>query len=148
MEESNALRSDLRATEKDHRFPSGPWTGFWMQRGYGKNKMALHLCFREGLVSGAGGDAVGRFAMRGTYDLATGNCQLIKQYERAHRIEYTGASEGDELWLWGVWQFSGDRGGFHIWPEGVADPTQRRLRAANDLPRQIARPISLMPVCV
>jgi hypothetical protein len=132
--------------ETDPRFPSGPWVGFWIQRIAGKHRMRCHLSFSDGHVVGTGIDVVGRFTMEGTYDLKAGRCLLTKQYEAAHRLQYDGVSEGSELWLWGIWQLSNDRGGFHIWPEGMADPTQRRLKAAQDVPTRTARRISLAPV--
>ena len=33
------------AVETDPRFLSGPWTGFWLQTGWGKQKMSLSLAF-------------------------------------------------------------------------------------------------------
>jgi hypothetical protein len=131
MEPFETSSSSERQLEIDPRFPSGPWVGFWIQEGVGKQRMTLHLWFREGRVAGTGSDVVGRFAMDGTYDLKTGRCLLIKQYIGAHRLQYRGASEGDELWLWGIWELPNDRGGFHLWPERAADPTRRILKAAK-----------------
>ena len=123
------------AVETDERFPSGPWVGFWIQRGWGKQKMRLSLTFNGGRVSGAGEDVVGRFSFHGMYDLATGRLVMAKQYEKAHGVVYDGANEGDGMWLWGVWSIGGERGGFHLWPEGEEEPTQRRLKAAKGLPK-------------
>jgi hypothetical protein len=121
-------------SETDPRFPSGPWTGFWIQSGLGRQRMLLSLAFAQGRVIGHGTDIIGRFTLEGTYDLETGRCLMTKQYEAAHRVHYDGVNEGDGLWLWGVWQMQIDRGGFHLWPEGEQDPTRRRLKAEKKLP--------------
>ena len=49
------------AVETDPRFPSGPWIGFYIQRGHGKQQMSLSLAFVDGRVTGTGRDIVGRF---------------------------------------------------------------------------------------
>ena len=125
------------AVETDPRFPSGPWIGFWIQRRWGKQQMSLSLAFVEGRVSGSGRDIVGRFDFNGTYDLKTGRVLMTKQYEGAHRVEYDGTNQGDGMWLWGVWNIRTVRGGFHLWPEGEDDPTQRRLKAEKELQKPI-----------
>ena len=131
--------------EKDERFPSGPWTGFWLQPPLsGRQWMRdFWLHFFEGKVEGAGSDWVGEFIFRGTYELASGKCELIKTYLESHEVEYTGQNEGDGKWLWGVWQLrSGyDRGGFHMWPKGQADPTQQRLAEEVDVPVEQEAPV-------
>jgi hypothetical protein len=121
-------------TETDPRFPSGPWTGFWIQTALGRQRMHLSLAFAAGQVTGHGVDIVGRFTFTGTYDLNTGRCQMTKQYEAAHRVEYEGVNEADGLWLWGLWSMPAERGGFHLWPEGEPDPTRRRLKTQKELP--------------
>ena len=73
---------------------------------------------------------------------------LTKLYERAHSIEYEGASEGDELWLWGLWRMPGDRGGFHILPRGANDPTRSELKATRNAPHRATRRVVLEPVIV
>ncbi len=120
------------AVETDERFPSGPWVGFWIQRGMGKQKMSLSLTFIDGHVTGEGRDVVGRFSFVGTYDLTNGHVRMTKYYQNAHNVEYEGANDGDGKWLWGVWEVGRDRGGFHLWPEGEDDPTQRRLRQKEE----------------
>ena len=122
--------------ETDPRFPSGPWTGFWLQRFYvGRQYMSLNLTFIHGVVRGEGVDRVGEFSISGTYDLKTGNCLLTKAYVRAHSLRYEGRNEGDGQWIWGLWHLRGfDRGGFHIWPRGEDDPTGPKRRAEQELP--------------
>lgn len=130
--------------ETDPRFPSGRWTGFWIQRLTGRGHMGLVLRFGEGIVQGEGSDLVGDFAMSGTYDLKTGKVSLLKTYHGAHSVRYEGQNEGDGLWIWGLWHIGIDRGGFHIWPEGEEDPTRRRLRAEKQTPVE-KRQVRLVP---
>ena len=57
--------SDL---EPDPRFPSGPWTGFFLQRLVpGRHLMELRLTFQHGTITGEGRDWVGEFLVRGKY---------------------------------------------------------------------------------
>jgi hypothetical protein len=97
--------------------------------------MSLSLAFADGRVCGSGRDMVGRFDFAGTYELESGRVKMVKQYEQAHRVAYDGANQNDGLWLWGVWKVGMDRGGFHLWPEGEDDPTQRRSAAERELPK-------------
>lgn len=46
--------------------------------------------------------------------------------------------------IWGTWEISSrslgyvsDRGGFHIWPKGMADPTGEELRAEERVPGEV-----------
>jgi hypothetical protein len=121
--------------ETDPRFPSGKWTGFWLQRFYaGRQYQALNLTFANGEVLGDGSDRVGEFTMAGSYDLKTGRCDLVKAYIGAHALSYEGKNEGDGKWIWGLWRMTLDRGGFHMWPAGEDDPTGQKLRAQQELP--------------
>jgi hypothetical protein len=119
--------------ETDPRFPTGPWTGFWLQREIaGRQMMRLHLAFADGKVTGA--DMVGKFTITGAYELVGGQCRFSKVYP-THIVEYDGKNEGDGNWLWGLWTIRAfDKGGFHIWPLGEDDPTQKKLRREKDLP--------------
>ena len=137
------------AVETDPRFPSGRWTGFWIQRQMGgRNYMALELTFADGRLSGAGADCIGEFVLQGDYDLKDGRVTLIKRYIGAHDVEYVGRNEDDGQWIWGLWTIRNvDRGGFHLWPEAEADPTQRRLKREQDVPPpHSGRRIRLEPV--
>ena len=132
--------------EIDERFPSGQWKGFYLQRGApGRQWMSLALEFCDGWVAGEGRDSVGEFLVRGTYDLKTGHCSLIKTYPASHDVLYTGSNEGDGKWLWGVWRIHIDSGGFHLWPRGEEDPTQDRTAAAKDVPAQRKVRLELTP---
>jgi hypothetical protein len=135
-------QSDPPATERsesDDRFPSGPWVGFWIQKPVlGRQWMQnLWLRFVDGKVTGGGSDCIGAFVFDGHYDLKTGNCDLVKTYLGAHKVLYQGRNENDGLWLWGTWNIRhNDRGGFHLWPKGELDPTQRRLKQSKPIPKK------------
>lgn len=141
-------KPNQRAAETDPRFPSGSWVGFWLQRGMGKQRTNIAFTFREGRISGEGRDVIGRFTFAGTYDVKTGRCRMVKRYVGAHAVIYDGVSEGRELWLWGLWNVGGNQGGFHLWPEGESDPTQRRTSERLEQPLQRERqrvPADLVP---
>jgi hypothetical protein len=123
------------AAETDERFPSGPWTGFWLQRSInGRQWMTgLWLKFANGKVEGGGSDWVGDFTFSGAYELEGGTCRLVKQYVGEHVVNYEGHNDGDGQWLWGVWTMTFDRGGFHMWPAGEQDPTMRKLEAEKEI---------------
>jgi len=110
--------------EQDGRFPSGAWTGFFLQRpSTARHWMELRLTFQGGALRGDGHDWVGAFTLDGHYDLTDGRCWWTKRYVGQHEVSYTGHNEGKGIW--GVWEIPPwGRGGFHIWPAGMADPTQ------------------------
>lgn len=137
--------SNKSTHETDPRFPSGPWVGFWIQRGFGKQKTSTILTFRDGRIDGAGGDIAGRFSFTGTYDLKTGRCKMDKQYFGGHLVKYDGVNEGEGLWLWGLWTLYGDRGGFHLWPEGENDPTEKRTSVELETPADAERQEKRVP---
>jgi hypothetical protein len=131
--------------ETDPRFPSGPWTGFFLQPALpGRHRMELHLTFRHGALTGEGRDWVGPFILRGRYDLADGKCYWTKRYLGQHDIHYQGFNEGKGIW--GRWEFPGvpsHHGGFHIWPEGMADAAGNSLHEQADEPVEVeARPVA------
>lgn len=120
--------------ETDPRFPSGPWTGFFLQPQLpGRHLMELRLTFQSGVMTGEGRDWVGPFVVRGRYNLGDGTCYWTKRYTGKHDVFYKGYNEGKGIWgLWSIPPLY--RGGFHIWPEGMADPTQPVLHEEADLP--------------
>jgi hypothetical protein len=125
--------------ETDPRFPSGPWTGYFLQKALpGRHLMDLHLTFRQGEIEGEGRDWVGPFIVRGRYFLEDGKCHWTKRYLAKHDVFYQGFNEGKGIW--GTWEMPTvhnpevDRGGFYIWPEGMADPTGFSLTAAAEVP--------------
>jgi hypothetical protein len=130
--------------ETDPRFPSGPWTGYFLQPAIpGRHLMELHLTFRQEQLTGEGRDYVGDFIVRGQYSLTDGRCHWTKRYVGKHDVFYQGYNEGKGIW--GVWEIpatdhAGQRGGFHIWPEGMADPTQSYLTEQAEIPMPVAEP--------
>jgi hypothetical protein len=125
--------------ETDPRFPSGPWTGFFLQKLVpGRHLMELRLTFRQGVMTGEGRDWVGKFVVKGRYQITDGRCHWTKRYLGKHDVFYRGFNEGKGIW--GVWEIgptaglTAQRGGFHIWPEGMADPSHPHLAEAIDLP--------------
>src|SRR5580765_775409 len=106
----------------DPRFPSGPWTGFFLQYWLpGRHTTNLALTIRDGQLAGTGADWVGPFNIEGDYDTVSGKCQWIKRYIGKHSVAYRGVNDGHGIWgVWEIRQLAGlyiDRGGFHIWPE-------------------------------
>lgn len=123
--------------ETDPRFPSGPWSGFYLQPPIpGRFLMVMLLVFKDGHLTGSGRDIIGTFLFKGTYDLASGACRWVKSYLGKHDVFYEG--QNHEGFIHGAWTI-GDayhamHGGFVIWPEGMADPTQGALKEALSLP--------------
>jgi hypothetical protein len=88
--------------------------------------MEMQMRFAGGIINGDGRDWVGPFIITGQYTLADGSCHWTKQYIRKHTVYYRGFNEGKGIW--GTWEMPNEppqnrTGGFHIWPEGMADPT-------------------------
>jgi hypothetical protein len=133
--------------ETDPRFPSGPWTGFFLQRLVpGRHLMELRLTFRGGVMQGEGRDWVGAFLIRGRYSVEDGQCHWTKRYVGRHDVFYKGFNEGKGIW--GTWEIPTEprynqRGGFHIWPEGMADPTGSHLKEAADLPAVVEQEVTV-----
>ena len=131
------------SVETDPRFPTGKWVGFFLDRRLpGRHQMELTLSFADGRLTGAGRDRVGRFTIDGTYSTADGKCDWLKQYVKAHGLSYRGFNEGKGIW--GTWELHDAglifTGGFHIWPEGMSDPTQPRLAEEADIPVEAPAP--------
>lgn len=126
--------------ETDPRFPSGEWTGFFLQPVLtGRHWMDLRLTFRGGIIKGEGRDWVGEFLFQGKYDLESGRCWWTKSYIGKHSIYYKGYNEGKGIW--GIWEWDAPwRGGFHIWPIAMGDPTQQKLAAEAEAPVEAAVP--------
>lgn len=130
--------------EQDGRFPSGPWTGFFLQRGLpGRQWMELRLTFSNGRIRGDGRDRIGAFTFTGRYDVRDGRCHWMKRYIGGHDVAYAGFNEGKGIW--GVWDIPpSQRGGFHIWPVGMGDPTVQAQREevaeADEAPREMIVP--------
>jgi hypothetical protein len=104
--------------------------------------MELTLTFAGGRLTGEGRDRVGKFTVEGNYDVADGKCRWVKRYVGRHAVRYKGFNEGKGIW--GTWELHDVgtvfTGGFHIWPEGMADPTQPRLAEEADVPIEVGAP--------
>jgi hypothetical protein len=120
--------------ETDPRFPSGPWQGFFLMAHWpGRHTMELHLTFHQGVMTGEGRDMIGPFLIRGKYNIDDGKCHWSKRYVGKHDVAYQGYNEGKGIW--GVWEIPPTfRGGFHIWPTAMGDPTSPKLTEALDEP--------------
>lgn len=126
------MAPDLTGLETDPRFPSGPWTGFFIQPWIpGRHTMNLDLTFRDGCLEAQGSDRVGAFTFTGSYDPQDGQCRWTKQYLGKHQVTYAGVNEGKGIWgvweirfLWGLYH---DRGVFHLWPQGMAPDAEAAL---------------------
>jgi hypothetical protein len=94
--------------------------------------MELALTFQNGKVKGTGRDWVGSFLISGRYDVADGKCHWTKSYIGKHSLFYQGYNEGKGIW--GRWEHtSAWHGGFHVWPEGMSDPTRNTLSETQEL---------------
>jgi hypothetical protein len=131
--------------EQDNRFPSGPWTGFYLQPPMaGRQWMELRLSFSNGRIRGDGRDRVGAFTFTGSYDVRDGRCHWMKRYVGQHEVAYQGYNEGKGIW--GVWEIPPRaRGGFHIWPVGMGDPTVaaqvEEVQQSSAISRELAVPM-------
>ena len=104
-------------------FPSGPWTGFYNYRPGDRHGMDLQLTFINGSMTADGFDDVGRFLIKGRYDLTNKECYWTKSYVGAHDVFYRGFREGKGIW--GTWEIAHfDGGGFHIWPRQAGEGAQ------------------------
>jgi len=126
--------------EADARFPSGKWTGFFLQKQLpGRHMMELLLTFQNGQMTGEGRDWVGAFHIKGRYFVEDGKAYWTKSYPGRHDVFYNGYNEGKGIW--GKWEIPPEQnlgmhwhGGFHIWPEGMGDQTLQRLTEQADVP--------------
>ena len=100
--------------------------------------MELLLTFTQGAMTGEGRDFVGPFVVHGQYSLDDGRCHWSKRYLGKHDVYYSGFNEGKGIW--GTWEIAPaqnagiTRGGFHIWPEEMSDPTEQHLVEHADVP--------------
>jgi hypothetical protein len=128
-------KSEIKDVETDPRFPSGKWLGFWKQ-GALRGDMECVLQFSKGALTGEGRDRIGKFTFRGRYSAEDGKCHWVKHYAHAHDVFYNGYNEGKGIW--GIWELTAgsltlDRGGFHIWPEGMNVGPQAHVAAEADV---------------
>ncbi len=86
---------------------SGPvarWSGWWEQRGLGRQEMRNLVLNVDpaGEASGSGDDCVGSFTIAGT---VSANVRLVKRYVRRHSLLYVGTNSGEGIF--GTWQVPG-----------------------------------------
>lgn len=95
---------------------SGPWVGFWVQRGI-RGSMGLALTFESGQIHGSGSDLVGAFRLSGAYR-DDGSVSIVKTYAW-HLVDYKGRWDGQMIS--GSWKIKYEgTGPFEIWPEADA----------------------------
>lgn len=112
--------------EKDNRFPTGEWNGFYIERHQPqKGWMHVYLSFSDGVIRGEGTDYVGPWTAAGDYDAETGVCSWVKTYLGKHKVFYGGqcGSRG----ILGKWNIGAISGPFHIWPRSMGDMTELYL---------------------
>jgi hypothetical protein len=126
-------KSPQAPPETDPRFPSGAWTGFYLQgESPRKLQLELNLAFAGGNLKGEGRDYLGKFRIKGTYQVDEGICTWTMTYYSMGSRMYRGFNEGKGIW--GTWKMEHFwRGGFYIWPVGMPDPTGGRMRPFTNL---------------
>ena len=84
---TRSLRSGAgRQVSGKMMYPSGSWSGFWQQEGWGRQPMqAFELQFRHDTVIGGGFDIVGSFRILGEWEPTNGAMHFVKKYVGAHR---------------------------------------------------------------
>jgi hypothetical protein len=113
----------------------------------GRHRMELNLSFRQGIMTGEGRDMIGQFLIRGKYKLDDGKCRWTKRYIGKHVVAYQGYNEGKGIW--GLWEIPPTlRGGFHIWPTAMGDPTYPKLAEAITKPTEVQAELELEKVGV
>jgi len=125
------------AVERDERFPSGPWIGFFDQpmAPAGRHKTELQLRFQDGKMTGDGVDWVGPYKVLGCYRLEDGRCEWLKEYIGKHTVVYAGYNE-EGMGIYGGWMLTATmRGSFRIWPAGLEEEVATDLDADLDEPQ-------------
>jgi hypothetical protein len=116
-------------------YPSGQWTGFWEQLGWGRQPMHdLELHFGAGVIEGRGRDCIGAFTFHGTYDV-DGSVTMTKQYLGRHSVLYQGSYDGEGT-VFGRWSIG------KLW----SGPFALRLRRQRVDTDAAIQEISLDPV--
>ena len=118
------MPTDGEQFETDDRFPTGEWTGFYVQPDSQRRfVMELLLTFERQRISGRGDDSVGVFTISGLYDTKTAGCSWKKQYIGQHIVEYTGQARARGIV--GQWHMPGQveawTGPFFVWPKEMGD---------------------------
>ena len=88
------------------------WTGYWEQRGMGRQPMEdLSLQLADGLIRGGGRDIIGLFTFYGRME-QDGRVLMMKQYIGRHSVAYAGQYDGEGT-IFGTWSIEAwDSGDF------------------------------------
>jgi hypothetical protein len=109
------------------------WTGWWVQRGLGRNSMydlVLDIA-PDGRVTGGGVDCIGEFTFEGHFR-NNGTVSLDKRYIGRHRVFYEGCNSGEGIF--GTWSIPGfNRGRFALRP--IAETTSDRAAIQQLTPK-------------
>lgn len=136
----------MQSSEEQHpHFPSGEWQGFYNYKVIPtwKDTMNCNLTFKNGVVTGAGGDSVGDFTWKGTYDTNSGSCIMMKSYIGQHQVHYNG--HADENGIWGTWEIVNEgSGGFHIWPKDTNGTATTAEEDVEELLMNIVREMEVV----
>ena len=98
--------------------------------------MDLHLTFADGLLTGDGTDDLGRFLIRGHYDVTSRECSWTKTYPGSHDVSYRGFRENRGIW--GTWEIPPlNKGGFHIWPRQAGNGESASRDIAKEKPVEV-----------
>ncbi|MGO8750639.1 MAG: hypothetical protein ACLQNE_32215 [Thermoguttaceae bacterium] len=116
------------------------WSGWWEQRGYGRQEMR-NLVLNvgpDGSLSGSGEDCIGKFMFSGTI---FPQVELVKQYLGQHSLLYVGTNAGEGIF--GTWRIPGldlfpgfNTGRFALFPVPDASADRiavRELKSARAL---------------
>ena len=116
----------------DPEFPSGEWIGFYNDSG-SKHRQEMHLTFSAGRMLGAGGDDIGEFIIRGSYDTENKEARWTKTYPGSHSVYYKGYRETKGIW--GLWEIPPvAKNGFHIWPRAYGEQIGEHTTADKEEP--------------
>lgn len=133
-------------TEQHPFFPSGEWEGFYTYYpGDDQHRMQFTLTFKDNAVNGSGGDDIGSFTWKGTYNKQRMECSMNKYYP-SHSVYYQG--QVDENGIWGFWRLYGHQGGFHIWPKGHAYNQTKQAHEAEPDTEAIKEPVLIPRLAV
>ena len=71
---------------------------------------------------------IGGFVMKGRYEVDKGVVSIHKAYPW-YLVFYSGYAEIPDRGIWGLRELPDqEKGGFHLWPAGMADPTGPELK--------------------
>jgi hypothetical protein len=119
----------------DDSLPSARWIGFYVYtRNQVRHRMDLQLTFKEGRLSGTGGDDVGPFLIAGRVH-EDRRVNWVKTY-RTHEVLYAG--HADHNGIWGTWAIPNvSTGGFRIWPASWGEREELTLEEAIPIEEEV-----------